>query len=280
MNRRYLILDCNYLAHRAKYAFGDLSEGGSPTGVVYGFLKDILSLRERFQTNRFIFCWDSKVSLRKQIYPAYKKKRMVKQQTEEEKAFEDAFQIQMKKLRTEYLPTIGYQNIFLQEGYESDDIIAVVCQAITPDLEEGVIVTADHDLYQLIRNNIICYNPQTKIQMTVGKFINTYGITPKQWIKVKAIAGCPSDNIKGIERVGEVIAIKYIQKELGKGCKAYRSIKTGWRSVVLRNRTLVELPYKGTKPVRLVQDRISQVGWNKVTKALNMKSIRYRSVKL
>jgi DNA polymerase-1 len=278
MIRRYLVLDCNYLAYRAKYVFGELSDKGSATGVIYGFLKDILRLREEFDTNRFVFCWDSHTSIRKDMYPAYKEKRRTKDYTDEEAAFEKAFISQVKRLRTKYLPAIGYKNIFFQEGYESDDIIAMVCKAITPDVEEAVIITADHDLFQLLQKNISCYNPQTRQTMTRNRFINTYGITPKEWIKVKAIAGCTSDNVQGIKRVGENTAIKYIQKELGKGCKAYKSIKTGWKDIVLRNRTLVELPLKGTKPVKLEKDQITQVGWDKVTKSLNMKSIRYESV--
>ncbi|KON32542.1 hypothetical protein AC477_02840 [miscellaneous Crenarchaeota group-1 archaeon SG8-32-1] len=280
MKHKYLILDCNYLAHRAKHVFGDLSDKGSATGVIYGFLLDILRLREEFGTNRFIFCWDSQTSKRKKIYPNYKAKRdyTTKKLTKKEIAFEKAFHLQVEKLRMIYLPTIGFANIFWQEGYESDDIIAMVCKAIVPNLEEGIIVSADHDLYQLLCPNIACYNPRTKEHITATKFTNIFGIKPKQWVKVKAIAGCTSDNVKGIERVGENMAIKYIQGELGENSKAYKNIKAGWKNIVLRNRTLVELPFKGTKPIRLQEDNIIQTGWNKVTKALNMKSIRYRNV--
>jgi len=278
MKRRYLILDCNYLAHRAKYVFGDLSDKGSATGVIYGFLNDILRLREEFDTERFIFCWDSDSSLRKKIYPQYKANRKDKEYTKEELEFEREFRAQVEALQSSYLYTIGYRNIFCQAGYESDDIIAMVCKTIVPNLEEGIIITSDHDLYQLLDNNIICYNPQIKETMTKRKFENTFGIAPKQWIKVKAIAGCSSDNIKGIDKVGETTAIKYLIGELGEMSKAYKNIKAGWKSVVLRNRPLVELPFKGTKSIQLTEDKISQKGWDKVTKSLNMKSIRYRSV--
>ena len=276
--RRYLVLDCNYLCHRAKHIYGELSDKGSATGVVYGFLKDILTLRERFDTNRFIFCWDYGESLREKAYLPYKQNRTKKIYEENEQEFEDAFQLQVNQLREIYLHTIGFRNIFFQEGYEGDDVMAVTCQIITPDLEQGIIVTADQDLYQQIRKNISCYNPRSKELMTIGRFKNIYGISPRKWAKVKAIAGCTSDNVKGIEGVGVKKAIQYLRGELKETTKAYNNIKSGWRSVVLRNRPLVELPYKGTKQTRFVDDKVTQIGWDKVCKILGMKSIRYRNI--
>ena len=278
MKRRYLILDCNYLAHRAKHVFGELSDKGSATGVVYGFLKDILTLRERFDTNRFIFCWDYGKNLREKAYPLYKQNRRVKVLEDDEQEFENAFRLQVDQLRGIYLHTIGYRNIFYQEGYESDDVIAIACQNLVPDLEEGIIVTADQDLFQLIRRNIDWYNPRSKELVTKVRFEKTFGISPRKWAKVKAIAGCTSDNVKGIEGVVNKTAIQYLRKELKKTTKAYKNIKAGWKNTVLRNRTLVELPYKGTKPIRLVEDKVTQKGWDKVTKALGMRGIRYRSI--
>jgi len=276
MNRRYLILDCNYLAHRAKHVFGDLSYEGSMTGVIYGFLKDLLILSERFNTQRFIFCWDSKSSKREKIYPLYKANRKAIEYTKEETAFNNEFRKQILLLRTRYLPTIGFRNIFYQEGYESDDIIAAIAKGIIPKLEEAVIITADGDLFQCIRSNVWMYNPATRTETKLKDFRKTTGLRPKDWAKVKAIAGCATDNVKGIVGIGPLSAIAYLSKELKHSSKKYQSIKAGWKDIVLRNRVLVELPFKGTKTPKLVQDNISQKGWNIVTKKLGMKSIRFR----
>jgi len=280
MKRRYIICDCNYLAHRAKYIFGDLSDRGSATGVVYGFLRDLLTLRERFDSDRFIFCWDYGVNKRLDVYPEYKKHRKIEERAEEEQEFEDAFQLQVSQLREVYLRTIGYRNIFFQDGYESDDVMAMVCKSLLPnvDLEEAVIVTADHDLWQSIRRNISWYDPRTRELMTLHKFKNTYGIHPRHWARVKAISGCTSDNVKGIVGVGDATALKYLKHELNDTTKAYKNIKDGWKDVVLRNKPLVKLPYKGTKLVRIVKDKVTQDGWDSVCKVLGMKSIRYRNI--
>jgi DNA polymerase-1 len=273
MNKRYLILDCNYLCHRAKYVFGDLSDKGSATGVVYGFLKDVLYLRKRFDSDHFIFCWDYGESLRKKIMSTYKENRRPKERTKAEKAFEEAFQSQMHKLREEYLHTIGFKNVLYQDGYEADDIIAIVCRNIEAD-DEGIIVTADKDLWQCIRPNIHWYDPRKKETITYGKFKKRFDIRPKEWAKVLAIAGCNTDNVKGIQRVGQKTALSFLTRRSASTTKANVAIKEGWKKVVLQNRAVVQLPLRGTKPVKFAKDRITQTGWNRVTKRLGMKSIR------
>ena len=138
---------------------GSLSYGGNATGVVYGFLKDIITLKKRFETNYIVFCWDYGKGIRKLISSDYKSNR---HKDKEDDDFEISFKKQVTLLRTEYLKQIGFRNIFYQDGYESDDIIASVCRNL-PDGDKGIIVSADHDLYQLLTANISMYNPQKKI---------------------------------------------------------------------------------------------------------------------
>lgn len=278
MNEPYLILDCNYLCHRAKHVFGDLSHDGSATGVIYGFLKDMLSLRERFQSERFVFCWDSAESKRKALWPSYKEHR--KKQTElscEEEKFEVAFRKQMTRLQGEYLFIIGYRNIFCQSGYESDDIIAEICRSLSKE-DQAVIVTADQDLYQCIAPNVQWFNPRTKEQLTFKKFQKKFEIRPRQWAVVKAIAGCTSDNVPGIVGIGETRALLYVSGKMKKESKTYQSIKKGWKNIVLRNRPLVELPFSGLKKIHLKSDEVTQEGFNAVCNFLGFGSIRYRRI--
>ena len=96
MSEKYLLLDCNYLCHRAKHSTGDLSYGGDATGVIYGFLKSLSGFQDFFNTSNFVFCWDSNTSKRKEIYPEYKANRENKEYTDEEIVFDMAFRWQMK----------------------------------------------------------------------------------------------------------------------------------------------------------------------------------------
>lgn len=281
MNKSYIILDAPYLCHRAKYAMKDLSINSIPTGVIYGFLKDVITFTEMFHTKNVIFCWDSKTSIRQKTYPPYKQSRRDIEKTEEEKQYDVALRVQMKKLRKIYLPMIGFKNIFIQKGYEADDVIASICYN-TMDSCNTIVVSADHDLYQLLQiNHVSIYNPQQKKMTTRKTFENEYGISPNSWAMVKAIAGCTSDNIKGVRGVGEKTAIAFLNNELKKTHKTFTAIKSFcWdknsRPLFQTNMGLVDLPLKGTKVFKLQKDEISQEGWKAVCKKLGLKSIKDR----
>lgn len=277
MNRlsKYLILDCNYLCYRARYAFTDLSYKGSATGVTYGFLKELMFLMEYFDTERLLFCWDSNIKKRKKILSIYKENREKKKLSQNDKEFEKDFRKQLVRIKNEFLPKIGFKNIFEQKGYEADDLIAAITKSISKS-ERGIIITADTDLWQCIKGNISCYNPRKKQLMTLKEFRRIFFMNPKDWAKVKCIAGCKSDNIPGVYRVGELTAISFLNGKLGENTKSYNQILHDWKEIVLFNRQLVELPMKGTKTPKIKTDKISQEGWNHVTKELGMKSIRWK----
>lgn len=278
MSRTWLILDCNYLCHRAKHSTGGLSYGGKPTGVIYGFLKSLTVFQEIFHSNRFVFCWDSKTNIRKKLFSQYKANRIQKQDTrsKDEIAFDVEFRNQMKKLRITYLPKIGFRNVFVQPGRESDDIIASVVRHLPID-EDAVIISADQDLFQLISPFVSIFNPRTGKQLTLQGFKKKYGIVPMNWGNVKAYAGCTSDGVPGIRGVGEKTAIKFLRRELKIGSKAIKAItsKQGVR-IAKRNAKLVVLPFKGTKIFELRKNKLSGKGWRMVCKQLGMASLKER----
>ena len=273
--KKYLILDTPYLCHRAKHVFGNLTYDGNATGIIYGLLKSLSAFQDLFNTSNFIFCFDSKTNKRKEIYPEYKANRIKKEYTEEEVEFHRAFKKQIKKLRTTYLPTIGFRNIFIQRGYESDDLMAEICLHIKSD-DEAIIITSDKDLFQCIGGNISCYNPQTNKRMTLQRFKKEYGIPSSDWHLVKSIAGCTTDNVKGVMGVGEKTAIKYLTGQLTTGKKYLDIMTLKGRAIFSRNMHLVKLPMRGTQGCRLKRDKLSESGWKEVTKLLGMKSIKDR----
>ncbi len=275
-NKKWILLDCPFLCHRMKHAMGDLSFKGSATGIIYGFLKSLSGFQDLFRTSNFVFCWDSKTSKRKEIYPKYKANRDNKEYTDEEIEFDRAFRKQMRKLRTTYLPMIGFKNIFVQRGYEGDDIIASISQCLN-EKDEAVIITSDKDLYQCIRPTVTFYNPQTGKILTLQGFKKQYGIHPIRWGLVKSFAGCTTDNVKGIKGVGEKTAIKYMEKELGTYTKAYHAITSPEGVTIFdRNQLLVNLPLEGIRIFKLRRDKLSEEGWRQVVKLLGMHSIKDR----
>ena len=74
-----IIIDCHNIGYMAHYGTGELSAGDVRTGVIFGFLRTIFSIADRFDSNQFIFCWDSKQSFRLNFYSGYKRDRREKE---------------------------------------------------------------------------------------------------------------------------------------------------------------------------------------------------------
>lgn len=261
---------------------GELSYGAIKTGVVFGFLRTVVDLQNQFGTDEVAFCFDLGEPKRKQMLECYKQRRHRHgEQTDDEARARTHMRIQVDKLRSDYLPTIGYRNIYAQEGYEADDLIANLLEQIE-DEDEAIIVSADGDLLQLLRHNVMIYNPQRHKSaygyngiITFQAFSRVHGIEPGLWAKVKALAGCHTDQVPGIPGVGEKTALKYIRGELKPKSVAYKAIysATG-RQTLIRNRSLVKLPLFGVKTAPLQFDAISKEGWESVCEQLGLKSLR------
>jgi len=246
-----LVIDCSYLCYRSLHTLGDLSQGEKKVGIIFGFLRQILKLSDQFKTNKFVFCWDSRKSYRKLIYPDYKGQRRVDMTEEESENYEIALE-QFDEIREKVLPYMGFNNIFHQTGYEADDLIAHIVYRIPDDT---VIVSADKDLFQLLRKDRF-----TPVKMWNFNAINDedrfsgdwFGLKPKDWIKVKAIAGCTSDNIAGLPGVGDLTAAKYVAGALKQErLDAIKNRLSKFESGYALNHRLVALPYGGIKPIRI-----------------------------
>lgn len=276
-----LIIDVSNLAYRAFHTVGGLSYEGAATGVLYGIFRDIIVLKDRFEPDRIAFCFDSKTHKRREVYPEYKANRR-KPQTDEMVAARTELYRQLNDLRNSHLPNIGYYNVFYEEGYEADDLIASICFGLEERKKAGlpvggdvVIVSTDQDLFQLLRcGRVLIYNPVKKKVMTEDSFSDEYGIRPGWWSMVKALAGCTGDGVPGIPGVGEKTAIKYLTFKLKCTAKAFKAIASGYWRIRDRNFKLVSLPFDGTPELKLTDDRPTMAGWNAVMGELGFESLR------
>jgi len=248
---RLIIIDCHALGHTVKHSLGELTHENLQIGIIYGFIFRILYLARLFDTNRFAFAWDSRDNKRKEIFLDYKKKKY--ELTLDEKFELSQVIMQFNKLREEILPALGFKNIFHQEGYEADDLIASIVKKYYPDPTEDniLVVSSDNDLYQLL-NYCHMYLIKNKTIFTAVDFTKKYNIPPSQWAEVKALAGCAGDGVPGIEGCGQVKAIKYIKGTLTKG-KIYDKILYNPEIIGLTRR-LTTLPFEGTEDIHIVKD--------------------------
>jgi 5'-3' exonuclease len=234
-----IIIDCNYIAYTCRFALSEgLTYRGNRTEIIFGFLKEILSLSEHFNSDDFFFCWDSRESERKKLYPSYKANRRPDDRPQEEKELDAIAYKQFDEIRTKVLPDLGFKNIYMLEGYESDDLMAILSKQLPGP---NIVVSNDKDMYQIL-SYCSLYSVSKKQLTTKVEFERTFKIKPEEWAEVKALAGCSGDNVEGIPGVGEKTAIKYLKGELNKG-KVFTKIEES-KDIIDRNRVLVSLPFK------------------------------------
>ena len=271
---RWLLLDSNFLTHRALHSMGQLSHNDIKIGTIYGFLRDVVGFQELFDTTNVAFCWDYGLGIRKEMYPPYKAKRDARKAalTGTELAMHQEFHAQVDKLRDRYLPKLGYSNVFFKEGYESDDIIASLCATLQG--KEIIIITADKDLWQCLGPDVRQYNPTTKQTTTAELFRQTWGIEPDQWADVLSIAGCNTDEVAGLAGIGKLTAAKYLRDELKPGTKLAAIDCRNGSKVWRRNLGLTRLPLAGVGTFTLQPDTVSVAKWQALCDKLGFQSIR------
>lgn len=238
-----ILIDGNNVAHIVNHSMGHLSTDERNTGVIFGFMKQIFHLSNRFQTNDFIFCWDSRKSLRKNIYPEYKANRKKENLTPEEEEHKQILFDQITELRRTILPELGFNNNFIKTGYEADDLMAYI--VLNNFDEDFTIVSTDQDLYQVLNDNVRIYNIITKNFFTKQDFEDKFKLHPTHYHEIKAIAGCTSDFVKGINGVGETTAAKYLRNDKVSSMLVERIHAGG--DIVERNRKLTYLPFSSGK---------------------------------
>ena len=145
----------------------------------------------------------SKKTFRNNIYSEYKATR---------KPMPDELRSQLEPLK-KMLKLMDIQ-IAEKEGLEGDDIIGILSKKFLDT--ETIIVTGDRDSFQLVDDVTSVYF--TKKGTSDVKIINKktlkneYGVSPEQFIDLKALQGDSSDNIPGVPGVGTKTATDLILK--------------------------------------------------------------------
>lgn len=275
MKPAWLLVDANNLCWRAFHTTGGLSHEGFGTGVCFGILRDLEHMTGTFGVVRTVLAFDGIGSLRQDKYPNYKSERRGRVFTDAERKARESFYEEIRRLRTDVLPAAGYNNVFAVDGFEADDIIAKVAEEL-PESIEGIIASTDKDLYQCLRENVIIYNPIKKEVTSLNSFSEShFGIHPKEWANVKAIAGCDSDSVVGVRGVGDITAAKWVAGKLKHTSKTYQEIQQNY-CLYRTNLPLVALPYPGLVLPEIRDDAVTP---SKITQVREALGIRQRPVR-
>ena len=234
-----LMIDGNSMANRAFYGVPHLTNAkGVPTNAVYGFLNTLQAAIERFKPDALFVAFDiSKKVFRHERYADYKGTRT---------GMPEDLLVQMPLIKE----ALSYMNIetFGLEGYEADDIIGTMSAHQTALGGESIILSGDRDLFQLVGEHVTVCFPQSKGQemeiVTPEYLAEHYALTPELVIEMKGLMGDKSDNIPGINGVGEKTAKKlladygtvenlYAHLEDLKGKKLYDKLLAGKEGALL-----------------------------------------------
>jgi len=271
MPQPILIVDVSAVAHRAFHTLGDFSYEGIETGVVYGLLRTVSDLQELYATRRVCFAFDRGYGKRSEISPIYKQNRHREEDEEKREGYRSLSQ-QIFRLRTKYLPAVGFKNLFWQDDLEADDVIASLCLNLSKG-EQAIIVSNDDDLFQLLADDRVwIWSLGKKKPITAKSFRDEYGIDPALWYMVKACSGCPGDNVIGVGGVGTKTAIRFLSGTLKEGTKSYQAIVSQintWK----KNIPLVQLPFVGTRVFEIVDDEVTDNRWDELCQSLGMKTL-------
>jgi len=190
-----IIIDGNLLAFRNFFGQRDLSFNGQGTGLPYGFLSSLLTIREEY-AGRFYVVWDKGRDLRTEIFPEYKANRG---KTLDEQTYKD-FQRQ-KKIVVRLLRNLGILQVS-KRGAEGDDVCATLANKFMN--KEKLIVTSDHDLFQLIdEQTFILRAARDGYKLLAAhSFEKEFGVPPGFYVFVLSLTGDKGDNIPGVDGIG------------------------------------------------------------------------------
>jgi 5'-3' exonuclease len=190
------------------------NDDGVHLGGTIGFLSSLRHVMEAVKPHRVLIAWDEGGSTkRKKIYADYKinrekKARKILMPFDDLEQQDNSFNHQLGRLK-KYLDLLPVNQLTCH-GVEADDIIAYVCQNEAFDEYEKVIYSTDKDFFQLVNDDrhISIYQPMKKFYITNDVVKEQFQVTPENFPMLRALTGDKSDNIIGIQGVGNKSAIK------------------------------------------------------------------------
>jgi len=209
-----LLVDGDNLFKIGFHGVRDLFNDGSHIGGVYHFINTIRKFLEEHNHDKVVVFWDGDAnsSVRKSIYPQYKNNR---RHGMNEPKYESYLQ---QKVRVKmYLEEVFVRQVEMINN-EADDLISYYCKVATD--ENIIIFSADKDLTQLINERVTIYSPVHKQYFRNGDMIsiNKVDILHSNVTICKVFTGDKSDNIDGIEGLGEKTLVKLFPQMQERSC--------------------------------------------------------------
>ncbi|HEM6093238.1 TPA: DNA polymerase I [Streptococcus suis] len=208
---KLLLIDGSSVAFRAFFAlYNQIDRFKSPTGLhtnaIYGFNLMLDHMMKRIEPTHILVAFDAgKTTFRTEMYADYKAGRA---------KTPDEFREQFPFIR-QMLDAMGVKHYELDQ-YEADDIIGTLDKMAerTEIPFDVTIVSGDKDLIQLTDENTVVEISKKGVaefeEFTPAYLMEKMGISPTQFIDLKALMGDKSDNIPGVTKIGEKTGLKLL----------------------------------------------------------------------
>lgn len=241
VSEKIVLIDGHSILNRAFYGLPDLTNAeGLHTNAVYGFLNIMFKILEEEKPEYLAVAFDrSEPTFRHERYAAYKGTR---------KPMPTELREQVPLMK-EMLTAMGIC-ILEHAGWEADDILGSLARLSEKQGMQVSLISGDRDLLQIATDRVKIRIPKTKsgkteIEDYYAKDVEAaYGVTPTQFIELKALMGDTADNIPGVPKVGEKTA-QELMKQFGSLDGIYEHVeevsKKSIRESLQANKDLADL---------------------------------------
>lgn len=205
MQRRLLLIDATGLIFRAYYSIkgGMTTPDGTPVNAVFGLTRMMLKVFRDVPATAAAIVFDAgRKTFRNEMYPDYKAQR-----PEPPDDLRPQFALSVETAKATQAP------VFIQVGYEADDIIATLAAQAQQAGHAVTILTSDRDILQLLSPTCELLVPARGGDFrshTLTTFEQDYGFPIERFVDFKALMGDPSDNIPGVKGIGQKGAAKLV----------------------------------------------------------------------
>eukprot|EP01025_Chloroclados_australasicus_P064107 TRINITY_DN8523_c0_g1_i2.p1 TRINITY_DN8523_c0_g1~~TRINITY_DN8523_c0_g1_i2.p1 ORF type:complete len:267 (-),score=36.77 TRINITY_DN8523_c0_g1_i2:1470-2270(-) len=164
---------------------------------------------------------------------------------------------------------LGLRNVSAN-GYEGDDVIGTLALKAHKQRMKTYIISKDKDFKQLLKEDVSLLKYPTKNipyqHYTLEEFGAEFGgLQPDQWVDVMALAGDKSDNIIGVEGIGEKTAVKLIQQ--------FGSVEAVFENIDEVTQRKKYLQAKGSKDKAYIAKKLLQLKTDITYKQMGIKNL-------
>ncbi|BCZ18238.1 DNA polymerase I PolA [Helicobacter sp. NHP19-003] len=192
------LVDTFSLLFKFYYPLRDLhTSKGFNTAWLNAFVR-ILQRLYNFKADGLIFALESGSNHRKDLHQEYKANRQAPPHLDTQ-----------LPIIFEWIERMGLCALSVA-GYESDDVIASLCQHFDTPLIR--IFSADKDFFQLASERVVLFDLSTQSTRGVDFCLEKYKIHPRQFTDYQGLVGDSSDGYKGVRGIGAKGAAKLLQE--------------------------------------------------------------------